>query len=101
MSKSEMAVNTFSVLAAKFNALLVVPPNLKEDELLVKRKEWNKAKSLMDETLTSMGVVQAEFQELGLLQIEQLEESRQLERQWKEMNAKIQAEASAKTNRAT
>ena len=81
-------------LVSKFNAPVVVPPQLKEDELLVKRKEWDKARSLLDKTVTRMGVVQAEFEKFGLLDIEQLE------KEWQEMSSKIQAgaQASAKSN---
>ena len=41
-----------------------------KDELLVKRKEWDKTKSLLDQTLKRVGAVQAEFEKLGLLHIE-------------------------------
>ena len=49
---------------------MVVPPKLKEDELVVKRKEWDKAKSLLGKTVTRMGVVPAEFEKLGVLHTE-------------------------------
>ena len=48
MLESEMDVNTFWALS------VAVPPNLK-DELLVRRNEWDKAKSLLDNTFDAYG----------------------------------------------
>ena len=50
------------VLGGQVQRSVVVPPELKEENLLVKREEWDKTKSLLDKTITRMVVVQAEFE---------------------------------------
>ena len=72
----------------------------KEDELWVKRKEWDNAKHLLDRTVVRVGChLQGEFRTLFLVETEHRVKAWELENEWQEVTVKIQAEAQASANR--